>query len=209
MNKATARSPFRTAKEREGDRAIKREALLIAAVRMFNERGFHATSLDDVAAALGVTKPVIYHYLGNKDQVLFECVRIGLEQLSQAADAACAESGTGLSRLRTFLRRYAEVNMEDFGKCVIRTGDEALSPESRRQFRALKAEIDQAIRNLITEGVADGSIHADDVRLTAFTLACALNGPARWFDPAGPLSVREVAERSVEILIKGISGAKA
>ena len=60
---------------------------------MFNERGFHATSLDEVAASLGVTKPVIYHYLGNKDQVLLECVTIGLTQLLEAAEAAGAVRG--------------------------------------------------------------------------------------------------------------------
>ena len=71
-------SPFRSTRTNDGERREKRQALLVAAVRMFNERGFHATSLEDVAASLGVTKPVIYHHLGNKEQVLFECVRIGL-----------------------------------------------------------------------------------------------------------------------------------
>jgi hypothetical protein len=51
--------------------------VLRAAVQMFNEKGFHQTSLDDVAARLGISKPTIYHYLGNKDQVLLECVTAG------------------------------------------------------------------------------------------------------------------------------------
>lgn len=80
---------------------------------MFNERGFHATSLDDVAASLGVTKPVIYHHLGNKDQVLLECVRVGLGQLRSAADESQRIDGSGLDRLTTFLRLYAEVTMDD------------------------------------------------------------------------------------------------
>ncbi len=171
---------------------------------MFNERGFHATSLDEVAASLGVTKPVIYHYLGNKDQVLFECVRLGLSQIREAAVAARAQEGTGLNRLKAFLRRYAEINMDDFGRCVIRTGDETLSPESRREFRALKGEIDREMREVIAEGVADGSLHAPDVRLTAFTLAGALNWPARWFNPEGRDDRREVAAAMVEILCEGL-----
>lgn len=195
---------FRSSQERQKERVLKRHAVLQAAVRMFNERGFHATSLDDVAASLGVTKPVIYHYLGNKDQVLFECVRLGLTQIRGAAVAARAAEGTGLDRLKAFLRRYAEVNMDDFGRCVIRTGDETLSPESRREFRALKGEIDRDMREVIAEGVADGSIYAKDVRLTAFTLAGALNWPARWFDPEGPESRSEVAAAMVEILCEGL-----
>ena len=85
-------SPFRTQAERQAEREQKRDAVLRAAVRMFNSQGFHATSLDDVAASLGVSKPTIYHYLGNKDQVLFECVTRGVEQLRSAADAARAET---------------------------------------------------------------------------------------------------------------------
>jgi AcrR family transcriptional regulator len=72
-----ADSPFQSPQQRSKARAAKREAVLRAAVQMFNERGFHQTSLDDVAASLGISKPTIYHYLGNKDQVLLECVTIG------------------------------------------------------------------------------------------------------------------------------------
>jgi AcrR family transcriptional regulator len=197
-------SPFRSAKQREDERALKRQAVLLAAVRMFNERGFHTTSLDDVAASLGVTKPVIYHYLGNKDQVLLECVRIGLAQLREAAEAARTECGNGLDRLKAFLRRYAEINMGDFGKCIIRTGDEALSPQSRQEFRALKREIDLAMRALIEAASADGSAQVDDVRMTAFTLAGALNWPARWYRDDGALSSDAIAERMVNILCAGM-----
>lgn len=202
---ATDISPFRTADERRAEREQKREAVLRAAVRMFNAQGFHATSLDDVAASLGVSKPTIYHYLGNKDQVLFECVTRGIAQLRDAADAARAAPGTGLDRLRSFLRQYAGITMDDFGRCVIRTSDEALSNESAARFRALKREIDEAMRRLIAEGVADGSIEAVDVKLAAFTLAGALNWPARWHRAEGPASAEAVAEQMVDILIKGLA----
>lgn len=198
-------SPFGTAGEGGDQRELKRDALLLAAARMFNERGFHATSLDDVAASLGVTKPVIYHYLGNKDQVLFECVRNGLRQMQEAADRAGREPGTGLERLKAFLCRFAEVNMSDFGSCVIRTAEESLSPESRVRLRALKGEIDRAMRGLIEEAVRDDSVRCDDVRLTAFTFAGALNWTARWYRPDGPQSAAELAHAMVELLCRSIA----
>jgi AcrR family transcriptional regulator len=198
-------SPFATQEQRAEERRAKREALLRAAVRMFNDRGFHATSLDDVAASLGVSKPTIYHYLGNKDQVLLECVTFGLEQLLAAAEASRREPGLGADRLRSFLRRYAEINMDDFGRCVIRTGDEALSPESAARFRALKRRIDQAMRGLIEEGRADGSVVADDPKLLAFTLAGALNWPARWYDAGGDRTPEEIAAGMVGILAAGFA----
>ncbi len=201
---ATATTPFRNAREREQERAAKRDAVLRAAVRMFNQRGYHTTSLDDVAASLGISKPLIYHYLGAKDQVLFECLRIGLARLREAAEEAASLPGTGLDRLKMFLRRYGEAIMDDFGRCVIRTGDEMLASESRTQFRALKREIDQALRRFMQEAADDGTANVSDVKLTSFAFIGALSWTARWQNPEGDLPPGEIAGRLVDILIRGI-----
>jgi AcrR family transcriptional regulator len=153
---------------------------------------------------LGISKPLIYHYLGAKDQVLFECMRIGLEQLRAAAEEGAGLPGTGMDRLKRFLRRYAECIMEDFSRCVIRTGDEVLSPDIRPSFRALKSEIDQSMRKLIADAAADGSAKVSDVKLTAFAFAGALSWTARWHEPGGPLEPAEIAEQLVEVLTRGI-----
>lgn len=202
---AQERSPFLSREERVRERDLKREAVLRAAVRMFNDKGFHATSLDDVAASLGISKPTVYHYLGNKDNVLFECVTRGLEQLQDAAEQSDKLPGNGLDRLAAFLQRYAQINMDDFGRCVIRTGDEILSPESARRFKALKRDIDDALRAKIRAGMDDGSIAAGDIKLIAFTLAGALNWPARWYDTSRGASPEQTSRAMTEILINGIA----
>jgi AcrR family transcriptional regulator len=197
-------SPFRTPTQKEADRAAKREAVLRAAVRMFNERGFHATSLDDVAASLGVSKRTIYHYLANKEQVLLECMNIGLKQLLSAAAEARSHPGSGSHRLIQYLRRYAEINMGEFGRCVIRTGEELLSPDGLAQFRSAKRQIDIELRGLLQDAVDDGSIARIDVKMAAFTLAGALNWPARWHEPNGPMSAEAISQSMVDILTQGL-----
>lgn len=198
-------SPFRSAQQKESDRAAKRLALLEAAASMFNQRGFHATSLDDVAASLGITKPTIYHYLGNKEQVLIECMAIGLRQLQEAAAKARAQPGTAIERLRSFLKSYVQVNITTFGQCVIRTGDELLSAAGLEKLRALKRPIDQAMRHFISEGIGEGSIAPHDVKMLAFTIAGALNWPARWYQADGPLAPEHLAEQLVSILETGFA----
>jgi len=202
-------SPFPTAQQREKDRDAKRHALLLAAARMFNTRGFHAASLDDVAASVGVTKPTIYHYLGNKERVLIECMRIGLIRLQEAADDANRTEGSGMEKLRAFLIGYAQVNMSEFGQCVIRTGDELLSAEGLDELRALKRPIDSAMRGFLTEGMADRSIIKGDVKLIAFGLAGALNWPGRWYKPSGELSPQTIAEQLTEFLVSGLAPRSA
>lgn len=198
-------SPFRSPEDRAREKDLKREAVLRSAVRTFNLRGFQSASLDEVAANLRISKPTIYRYLGNKEQVLLECVTRGLEMLQKAATEAQAESGTGLIRLTRFLRRYAEINMDDFGRCVIRTDDTTLSMEGRDHFRALKAKIDGAMRALISEGISDGSIAPVNVKMTAFALAGALNWPAKWHDPSGENSAQDIAISLVDVLVRGLA----
>lgn len=197
-------SPFLDNDARAELRERKRDAILLAAVRMFNERGFHATSLDDVAARLGVSKPVVYHYLGNKEQVLLRCMARGLQELQEAFLVARSVPGSGLDRLTRYLVAYAEVIMTDFGRCIIRTGDEVLSPESRAAFRADKRVVDQQMRTLVTAAMEDGSAEVEDVRFTTFAMAGALNWPARWHDEDGPLPARAVAEKLAAFLVEGL-----
>lgn len=198
-------SPFRTREQKAEERSAKRLALLVAAVRMFNERGYHATLLDDVAAALGVSKPTVYHYLGNKEQVLLECIALGITQYHDAIEEARRLPGDGLDRLRHFLRAYARINMDDFGRCVIRTGAEPLSPEGKLILRERKRGIDVALRSFIEDGITDGSIAASDPKLLAFTLAGALNWPARWHVDGGELTPEQIADRMVDILTAGLA----
>src|ERR1700742_4549354 len=74
-------SPWRASRERQHDREVKREAVIRAAAHAFNLKGYHNTSLDDIAAALQVTKPTVYYYVTNKEQLLYECFVAGIEQI--------------------------------------------------------------------------------------------------------------------------------
>lgn len=198
-------SPWGTRRDRERERATKREAVLCTAVKLFNLKGFHAASLDDVAMALNVTKPTIYHYFSSKDEILFECVRRGLDGVREAAEKAAARGGSGMERLCALMREYALIMTHDFGICVTRTNDAELTPESRREFRSLKRQIDRIIRGVIEDGVQDGTIAPTDPRVAAFTIAGALNWIARWYDPRGKLTAEEIAEQTVATLVRGLA----
>lgn len=197
-------SPFRSTRTNDVERREKRAALLRAAARMFNQRGFYATSLDDVAASLGVTKPVIYHHLGNKEHVLFECMKAGLEQLLGAAEAIDAQPGSGLDRLKLFLVKYAEIIMDDFGRCVIRTDDVAISIDVREKIRRLKRQVDDALRTMIERAVIDGSARAGDMRITALAIAGGINWAAIWHRPDGSDDVETVAKSLAETVCAGL-----
>lgn len=198
-------SPWPKKSERVRRRALKREAVLNTAVRFFNEKGFHATSLDDVAVALNVTKPTIYYYFSSKDEILFDCCKQGLAKISEAAERVEARGGSGRERLESLAYDYAICMTQPFCICITRTADHEMSADSRKRFRALKREIDQTMRRVVEDGIADGSLAGGSERMITFTMAGALNWIARWFDPDGPMSREEIAGDVVKILMNGLS----
>lgn len=205
MKQAASGSPWPQPEERARERELKRDAVLAAAVRLFNRTGFHATSLDDVAKVLGVTKPTIYHYFSNKDEILFECTRRGLAAISAAATKAAAAGGNGLERLQSLMTEYASVMTRDFGRCITLTSESDLSDASKAEFRRIKREVDQAVRAVVSEGMRDGSIAPGDVKIVTFTVTGALNWIARWFDENGPMTVEEVSRACVDTLVRGLA----
>lgn len=197
-------SPWASAPTREQQREAKREAVLQAATQLFNERGFHATSLDDIAARLNVSKPTVYYYVKNKDEILLSCVRQGLDMMLEHIEASRRAGGKAMDQLLTCMRTYAHIVMQDFGMCLIRVGDEQLPPDSRRELRRLKAEIDHEFRRLVAAGVAEGSIAPCDPKMTAFVIAGALSWIARWYQPGGEYTPEQIAEQCIDTLCAGV-----
>jgi len=198
-------SPWTRPRERGRERAIKRDAVLRAAAQLFNEFGYHDTSLAMVAARLQVTKPTLYYYIRNKEEILFECVRLGLELLRSAIADAAASGGSAVDKLEAAMHEYALIVTRDFGMCLIRVGEDPLAPPARKKLRRLKAELDHEFRALIEQGVAEGSLAPCDPKLAAFTIAGALSWIGRWYDPSGPLGSEAVARESIAVLMSGLS----
>jgi len=202
--RAPVDSPWLPLGERARGRADKRDAVLRAAAQLFNEKGFHATSLDEVAERLHVTKPTLYYYAKNKDEILFGCVRAGLDLVRAGIAEAAGSGGSALDKLQACMRAYAHVVTQDFGMCVIRVGEDPLPEAGRRELRQLKAQIDLEFRQLIEQGIAEGSIAPCNAKLAAFTLAGALSWIGRWYQPGGELSPDDIAGQCIAVLLNGI-----
>ena len=203
-SRATTPSPWVPASKREVQRQAKRDAVLQAAAQLFNERGFHATSLDDIAARLNVSKPTLYYYVKNKDEILIECVRQGLQMTIDGIEESRAAGGKAIDQLMACMRVYVRIVTMDFGMCLIRVGDEELPPESRKELRRLKSGIDMAFRRLVAAGVAEGSLAPCDPKMTAFVIAGALGWIGRWYQPGGEYTPEQIAEQCIATLCDGV-----
>jgi AcrR family transcriptional regulator len=200
----SAPSPWRASRERLRDRELKRDAVIRAAARAFNRKGYHNTSLDDIAAALEVTKPTVYYYVSNKEQLLFECCVAGIEGIRAAFREARSLAAPARERLKAALRQYGEAVASEFGWCMVRAEDQDLSPDMSAHIKAMKSEIDQGIRRLLREGIQDGSIHPCDPKMTAFALAGALNWIAHWYRESQQMTGAEIADTFIAVFESGL-----
>jgi AcrR family transcriptional regulator len=194
---------------RRRDPDTKREAVLRTAVRLFLERGFWRTSLSDVAEQLNITKPALYHYFSNKEEIYLACYRWGIALINADLERIRARHCPGLEKVASFIYTYTIVIAGDFGRCVVRQDDRELSAEARAEVRAYKRNVDLYLRSFIQEGINDGTIRSCDVKITAFSIAGAVNSLAHWFKPDADLSAKQVAAAFAKTLTEGIANRRA
>jgi AcrR family transcriptional regulator len=120
---------------RRRDPATKREAVLKTAAQLFLEKSYGRTSLNDVADRLNITKPALYHYFRNKEEILLECYRLGTTLIGETLDNIASDCGTGLEKVEAFIYSYANVMTVNFGRCVMRLDDGDLSSAALAEVR--------------------------------------------------------------------------
>jgi AcrR family transcriptional regulator len=184
----------------------KRDAVLQTAAKLYLEKGYHKTSLSELASRLNITKPALYYYFRNKEELLVECYRAGIDAIEASLREAGDCEGTGLERLRAYIESYTTaIVTTDFGRCVPTLDDAELSSPARRQVRDLKRRIDAAIRANIEQGIEDGSIVPCNAKLAAFAIAGAINWIGTWYQPGGGLGAEEIVSEFSRLLISGLA----
>lgn len=183
---------------------LKRDAVLREAGRAFSDRGYHGTSLDDVAKALGVSKGTLYNYVKDKQEILWEFHRLASEIAQAAFASAKAEGGTGAQMLRNTLVRFIQGLTQELGACRVLMEFNALRPEDRVKATKLRDAFEQSYIELIETGIADGSLRQVDPRLAIFTFMGAINWIPRWYSPTGRLTSAYIAEAMTDILLRGL-----
>src|ERR1700736_699381 len=200
-----AHEPWKAFQARQRNQDIKRDAVLQTAAHMFLEQGYRRTSMSELAKRLQITKPALYYYFHNKEQILVECDRAGITLIETLPDKALVSRGTGLTKVKAYIEAYAKsVVLYDFGRCVAMLDENELSLQTRKEVRALKRRIDASIRGYIEEGITDKSIAPCDAKLASFAMSGAINWIGTWYKPSGPLSGVEIADHFTNLLMEGL-----
>ncbi|WP_017580969.1 TetR/AcrR family transcriptional regulator [Nocardiopsis valliformis] len=192
--------------EAEAGRGSVPERLLRAATRLFAERGFESTSVQEVVAAAGVTKGAMYHYFGSKDDLLYEVygrvLRMQTEHLVEISSrdvpvaervhaAACDVIVTSIANL-------------DDSKIFFRSMHQ-LAPEKQRSVRAERRKYHELFRSMVEQGQSEGVFRSDvPADLVVDYFFGSVHHLGTWYRQDGQLTGDDVGRHFADLLIAGL-----
>lgn len=183
------------------------ESILRTAARVFNERGYDATSMEDLSRALGVTKSAIYHHVSSKEELLRLATGRALDGLFALAADTEAAGGRAIDRLEYLVRGSLAVLAArlPFVTLLLRVHG---NTRAEREALARRREFDQFTASLVKQAVADGDLRADiDPPLTARLLFGLVNSVSEWYRPRPGDDAADVADAVCKLVFGGIGVA--
>ena len=183
--------------------AYKRERILEEAVALFYARGFTGTTLDDIAAELGVTKPFIYTHFRSKIDLLAAVCLPSIEQSLAAVTLAAEGTGTPVEKLRRAVVNFAEVVLQRQPNIAIFFREEKnLAPEVLADIVALQKEFDRVLSQLLRDGVAANEFIVPDINLAALLIGGMISWAYTWHRPQGRLSMQQICEQMADCALQ-------
>ncbi len=189
--------------DRDKQFAAKRSALIHAAGQAFRRRGYHNTSMREIATSLGLTKAALYYYVKNKEEVLYECHLMAYDAMDEILKTKPSPEETMLDYLQGLYTAFVEL-LTHSGVSLL-TDVNSLTDTNKALVLERRKKIEQKITRIVKQGHKDGSIRAGDPRLIVFYFMGALNWLNAWYDASGPLKGADIAQHFGSQMRAGIA----
>ena len=171
------------------------EAIRDAALTLFAERGFRATTMNDVARAVGVRAPSLYNHVRSKHELLREIMVTTMDELIQGFHAAVATTCDRVEQLRRATEAHVRYHTRHRREAFVGSREiPSLKPGARRVILDKRREYSMLFRDLIDRGAKEGVFVVRSPRLVAYAILDMGIGLAAWFRPDGPCTEQEVAQ---------------
>jgi AcrR family transcriptional regulator len=185
-------------------RQRRRTEILHAALRAFRERGYYATTLEDIAEQLGIRKTALYHYFPDKEAILYACHRESLAELDRILEGA-RQLESASEKLAYVIREHVRVMTDTLEGSPLAFEVTALAPERQKPVIAARDRYERALRRMIQDGIAEGDFRPTNAKTAVFAILGAINWIARWYRPEGALQADELGREFAEHLLGGLT----
>ncbi len=186
-------------------RRRRRAEILHAALRAFRAKGYHATTLDDIAAHLGIRNTALYHYFPDKEAILFACHQESLAEVERILAEARNQYEGAPDRLAHVVREHVRVMIDTLEGSPLAFEVTSLAPALQRKVVTARDRYERGIRAIIEEGVAAGEFRPVDPKVATFVVLGAINWVARWYRPEGALHSAELGAKFADYLVGGLA----
>jgi AcrR family transcriptional regulator len=176
---------------RRGRPGYDQESLLAVAVKVFNERGYEATSMEELSRKLGITKSAIYHHVSSKEELLRLAMDRALDGLFAVAEQAQAMDGRAIDRLEHLVRGSVGVLVDrlPFVTLLLRARG---NTRIERAAVARRKEFDRLVTDLVKQAEAEGDVRPDvDPAVTARLLFGMVNSLIEWYKPRAGATIAD------------------
>ena len=193
-----------------------RQEILRTAARLFQQQGYDGTSMNDIAAALKLSKGGLYHHFQGKDEILFNLMNHAMDITEQQVIAPVKSIANPEDRLRALIRLHIGVVLKERDReiTVMLHENHPLTPSLRKRINARKKDYVHFVENLIAEvqdarasgSTADSSKKPVTPRAAAFALLGMINWIYQWYRPDGSLQEESLVQQYTEIFFQGALG---
>ncbi len=183
-----------------------RQEILRTAARLFQQQGYDATSMNDIAAALKLSKGGLYHHFQSKDEILFHLMDHAMNITQERVVNVVLGIGGAEERLRTLIRLHIGVVLSEGDReiTVMLHENHPLPPSLRKRINARKKDYIHFVEGLISDAQRERKAKSGvSARAAAFALLGMINWIYQWYKPSGTLEAESLARQYTEILFAG------
>jgi AcrR family transcriptional regulator len=182
------------------------EEVYAAALRLFTEKGYHATSMQDIAAAVGLYKGSLYHYIGSKEDLLLEVFERAMGSLLTDVEKVVADNSICPSeQLRQLVHAHVTAVAANREALTVYLHDfRALAGEAFERVREQRERYRALVEHVIRRGVDSGELHAKDVGIATLAVLGMCNWLVQWYRPGGRLRPAQIADRFTDLVLSGL-----
>jgi TetR/AcrR family transcriptional regulator, cholesterol catabolism regulator len=176
-----------------------------AAAEVFVVKGFDGTSMNDIARAVDLTKAGLYHYISGKQDLLHAIMDFAMDTIETEVIEPCCAIDDPEQRLRTILANHINL-LTKHGTHVSILTDEvsALVPAHREHIIGRKRAYLEFLRETLQEMKDAGRMRDLNMNIAALNILSTVVGMARWYNPDGGLTIEEVKEQTIELVLGGV-----
>ncbi|GIW37897.1 MAG: TetR family transcriptional regulator [Meiothermus sp.] len=192
----------RSFEEEKLEKMSRRDEILDAAGELFSRRGFHATSMRDLARAVNLQGGSLYAHIDSKEELLFELVNRAADEFLYNAEAIPAHISPK-ERLERLIRGHLEVIVRELDYATVFFHEwKFLNPELQSRIKARRDDYETHFRKTIEAGVKEGQFQVEDVRLATLFVLSALNWTYHWYRPHGKLTLESLSKHYCTLVFK-------